>query len=118
MLNIKKHRSARLALATLFRGRMSKGLPIDGGHPTILGLVEMHHPVRQKFVGLAIVCGIVGIQRQGHPLVKLERLSFQVPTRAGAGQAQAVFIIEVVEIGVNSWVRHDVNPFLLSDWGS
>jgi hypothetical protein len=97
---------------------MPKCLPIDGRHPTILGLVEMHHPVRQELVGLAIVRGVIGVQRQDHPLAKLERLSFQVSTRAGAGQAQAVFIVEVLEIGVYAWVSHEVTPFILSDWDS
>src|ERR1700730_11166895 len=109
------HRSAGLSMELSFPGRMSNCLPIDGRHPTILRVIEMYHPVRQEFVRLAIVCGIIGVQSQGHPLAKLERLSFQVLTRSGAGQAQAVFIVEVLEIGVNTWVRHDVTPLLLSD---
>jgi hypothetical protein len=83
-------------------------LPIDGHHPTILGLIEMHHPVRQELVALAIVRGIIGVQRQDHPLAKLKRLSFQVRARAGAGQAQAAFIVEVLEFGVCAWVSHEV----------
>jgi hypothetical protein len=70
-----------------FRRCVPNCLPIDGRHPTILGLVEMHHPVRPELVELAIVRGIIGVPRQQHSLVKLERLSFQVSTSAGAGQA-------------------------------
>jgi hypothetical protein len=106
-------RSAGLSMEISFPGRMPNRLPIDGRHPTILRFIEMYHPVRQKFVGLAIVCGIVGVQSQGHPLAKLERLSFQVLTRSGAGQAQAVFIVEVLEIGVYSRVRHVAAPFIV-----
>ena len=46
------------------------------------------------------------------------RLSFQVSTRAGAGQAQAVFIVEVLEIGVYARVSHEVTPLILSNWDS
>jgi hypothetical protein len=93
-----------------FRRRMPNRLPIDGRDPTILGGVEMHHPVRQEFVRLAVVRGVIGVEREGHPLAKLERLSFQVPTRAGAGQAQTVFIVEVLEVSVHVRVSHEVTP--------
>jgi hypothetical protein len=85
---------------------VAKGLPVNRRNPALFGFVELHNPIGNQFIRPPLGIGIVAVQRQHEPLVQYNAMPLQIAVCAGAGQAQAILIVKVLEIRINPGWDH------------
>jgi hypothetical protein len=96
---------------------VAKGLPVNRRNPALFGVVELHNPIGKQFIRPPLGVGIVGVQRQREPLVQFDAMPLQIAVCAGAGKAQAILIVKVLEIRINAGWDHCLAPARLSGLG-
>jgi hypothetical protein len=89
-----------------FVRRVTEGIPVDRCNPAVLPSIELNDTIRPQLVGVALIISVVGVESQDETLLETDSLNLQVSMCTGAGEAQAVLIVEVLEIRIDAWACH------------
>jgi hypothetical protein len=91
---------------------VTEGIPIDRGNPAILPSIELNDTIGPKLVRAAFIIGVIGVQSEDETLFEADSLKGQVTVRPGAGEAQPVRIVEIMEIRIDAWMSHRCAPLI------
>ena len=85
--------------------------PIDGRYPAVFCFRKRYDAIDQQFIELALRIHIIRVQGQEQALAQLDLLLRQILHGADAIQPNAALRVGVVEVRVDSWLRHAVPAF-------
>jgi hypothetical protein len=89
-----------------FVRRMTQGIPINRSNPAVLSSIELNNTISPQLVGVALIVSVVGVESQDETVFEVNSLVLQVTMCTGAGEAQAVCIVKILEIRVDAWMCH------------
>jgi hypothetical protein len=88
-----------------------EAVPVDLNHPALLGLVIMNDAFGPHLIGLPVIVRVVGVEGHNQSMGEPDPLTLQILNRTDAIQAQAIFIVQVLKVGIKAGNSHDFTPF-------